>query len=71
MKKTIYSEFHDTEKIFNFKPSYCTGSLDVLSALDYEVYSQGPDRAYAKRKLAEIKRVLCGHAECQCPFFVG
>ena len=70
MRVEIRSPFHGTTITTNVKPAYGRGSVDILSALDYESWSHGPDADYARRKLAEIKRGLCGQPDCKCIFTV-
>ena len=67
MKITVESKFHNREATITVKDNYKDKSIDVLGRLDYEVYNRGKDSLYASRKLAEIKRKVCGSKSCQCP----
>ena len=72
MRVEIRSPFHGTTITTNVKPAYGRdGSVDILSALEYESWNHGPDADYARRKLAEIKRGLCGRSDCNCIFVVA
>ena len=66
MKIKVQSKFHGREAVVIVKDRYKDKSIDVLGRLDYEVYNDGKDTLYAKRKLAEIKRKVCGSSGCQC-----
>lgn len=66
MKIQVWNKFHDRDAVISVKDCYDVTSLDPLSALDYEVYQGGDDAPYARRKLAEIKRKVCGANDCQC-----
>lgn len=71
MKLKVYSKFHGKEGLVNIKERYRTDSFeDALAMLDYEVYNGGSDALYARRKLAEIKRLVCGALDCKCPIFI-
>ena len=65
MKVTITNKFHGTSMETSIKDEYCNDpSIDVLTSLDYAIYSD--DSAYAKRKQKEIKNELCGCSGCKC-----
>jgi len=66
MKIMVDSKFHGREAVVTVKDIYKDESIGVLGRLDYEVYNEGDDAIYAKRKLAEIKQKVCGSKDCQC-----
>jgi hypothetical protein len=70
-KVKIVSRFHNTEAIIAIQDEYFARHDDpeeALRMLDYEIYIRGKGAAYAKKKLGEIKRKLCGHKDCRCVF---
>jgi hypothetical protein len=67
MKKEIFNRFHDVSAVISIKDIYFrSGNHDALAMLEYEKFSRGDDRIYAKRKLKEIKEKLCGASVCRC-----
>ena len=70
MEKTVYSKFHGREAIVAIKDRYCIREEDALAELNYEVYAGKEDAPYARRKLAEIKRKVCGGMDCKCAIFI-
>ena len=67
MKITVKSKFHGNEAVVTVRDSYTQlDECDALAMLDYEVWTGGDDATYARRKLAEIKRKVCGAVDCKC-----
>jgi hypothetical protein len=64
-KYTITNGFHGTSKTTSIKDTFDIPQMDILEALQHEVYSDGDDKAYAKRKLSEI---FC--STCSCGGFI-
>ena len=67
MKYEIESKFHNTSMITSIKDCY---KDDPLCLLDYEIYNKGSGLTYARRKLAQIKKALCGQPDCKCVFSI-
>ena len=65
-KYKIENGFHKTEKIVSIKDTYILPEMDILEALQYEVYADGDDKKYAKRKISQI---YCT-GDCACGGFV-
>lgn len=70
MKVTVESKFHGRSAVVTVRGDYQSDDLDPIALLEYEVYSGGADKTYASRKLAEIKRKVCGVNDCKCAITV-
>lgn len=68
IKVLIKNQFHNTEKVFSIKSLYFGDDpdFDALTSLEYQIYTNGDDVEYAKKKQAEIKDALCGQTDCRC-----
>lgn len=70
MAKILFTnKFHGTSGRFSIKEEFLTDIFEhVSSALDYAVFTHGDLAPYARKKIAEIKKALCGASDCQCTF---
>jgi hypothetical protein len=66
-KYIVTNNAHRSEAVITVKSDYGDrnyGSPEIQ--LQYEIYSGGDKQRYARRKLSEIKRKLCGASSCGC-----
>ena len=70
MAKVLFkNDFHGTEFLTTVKDAYAD-SEGFLTGLECAAYHDRDD-VYARRKIAAIKKELCGCAECTCDGFVS
>lgn len=72
MKLRLHNTFHNKEAVIAIKDKYCCAkfgdTFDPIQELQFEIYNDGRDAKYAKRKYNEIKKKVCcgSNSDCSC-----